>query len=95
MSENSLSCQLFELDFYMSLKSVLMPLCCVVYVCVVLSVCMCVGGYTSVRKVTETVCLQTEYYERYTQKLQKQIEDQQQLISELEAKLSATKQPPG
>ncbi|XP_073329104.1 TRAF family member-associated NF-kappa-B activator isoform X2 [Pagrus major] len=37
----------------------------------------------------------TEYYERYTQKLQKQIEDQQQLISKLEAKLSATRQPPG
>ncbi|XP_070771195.1 TRAF family member-associated NF-kappa-B activator [Enoplosus armatus] len=37
----------------------------------------------------------TEYYERYTQKLQKQIEDQQLLISKLEAKLSATRQPPG
>ncbi|XP_038576357.1 TRAF family member-associated NF-kappa-B activator [Micropterus salmoides] len=37
----------------------------------------------------------TEYYERYTQKLQKQIEDQQQLISKLEAKLSATRQPSG
>ncbi|CAJ1079301.1 TRAF family member-associated NF-kappa-B activator isoform X1 [Xyrichtys novacula] len=36
----------------------------------------------------------TEYYERYTQKLQKQIEDQQQLISKLEAKL-ATRQPSG
>lgn len=35
----------------------------------------------------------SEYYERYTQKLQKQIEDQQQLISKLEAKLSATRQP--
>uniref|UniRef100_UPI0037E79C91 TRAF family member-associated NF-kappa-B activator isoform X2 n=1 Tax=Semicossyphus pulcher TaxID=241346 RepID=UPI0037E79C91 len=35
----------------------------------------------------------TEYYERYTQKLQKQLEDQQQLISKLEAKLSATRQP--
>ncbi|XP_059199050.1 TRAF family member-associated NF-kappa-B activator isoform X2 [Centropristis striata] len=34
-----------------------------------------------------------EYYQRYTQKLQKQIEDQQQLISKLEAKLSATRQP--
>uniref|UniRef100_H3C5J3 TRAF family member-associated NFKB activator n=1 Tax=Tetraodon nigroviridis TaxID=99883 RepID=H3C5J3_TETNG len=37
----------------------------------------------------------TEYYERYTQKLQKQIEEQQLLISELEAKLSATRQHPG
>ncbi|XP_028250238.1 TRAF family member-associated NF-kappa-B activator [Parambassis ranga] len=37
----------------------------------------------------------TEYYERYTQGLQKQIEDQQQLISELEAKLSATRQSSG
>ncbi|XP_068428940.1 TRAF family member-associated NF-kappa-B activator [Clinocottus analis] len=37
----------------------------------------------------------SEYYERYTQKLQKQIEDQQQLISKLEAKLSATRQPSG
>lgn len=37
----------------------------------------------------------TEHYERYTQKLQKQIEDQQQLISKLEAKLSATRQPSG
>ncbi|KAF7668813.1 hypothetical protein LDENG_00285800 [Lucifuga dentata] len=38
----------------------------------------------------------TEYYKRYTQKLQKQIEDQQQLISKLEAHLmSATKQPSG
>lgn len=37
----------------------------------------------------------TEYYERYTQKLQKQIEDQQQLISKLEAKLLATRQPSG
>uniref|UniRef100_A0A672IDH2 Uncharacterized protein n=1 Tax=Salarias fasciatus TaxID=181472 RepID=A0A672IDH2_SALFA len=36
-----------------------------------------------------------EYYERYTQGLQKQIEDQQQLISELEAKLSATRQQSG
>ncbi|XP_041858645.1 TRAF family member-associated NF-kappa-B activator isoform X2 [Melanotaenia boesemani] len=34
----------------------------------------------------------TEYYERYTQELQKQINDQQQLISELEAKLSSTRQ---
>ncbi|CAI5656173.1 unnamed protein product [Oreochromis niloticus] len=37
----------------------------------------------------------TEYYEQYTRDLQKQIEDQQQLISELEAKLSATRQPSG
>ncbi|XP_034549228.1 TRAF family member-associated NF-kappa-B activator isoform X2 [Notolabrus celidotus] len=37
----------------------------------------------------------TEYYERYTLKLQKQIADQQQLISKLEAKLSATSQPSG
>ncbi|KAK1903305.1 TRAF family member-associated NF-kappa-B activator [Dissostichus eleginoides] len=36
----------------------------------------------------------SEYYESYTQKLQKQIEDQQQLISKLEAKLSSTRQPP-
>ncbi|XP_041720661.1 uncharacterized protein LOC121551997 [Coregonus clupeaformis] len=36
------------------------------------------------------------YYERHTQKLQKQIEDQQQLISKLKAQLiSATKQPSG
>ncbi|XP_033966402.1 TRAF family member-associated NF-kappa-B activator isoform X1 [Pseudochaenichthys georgianus] len=34
------------------------------------------------------------YYESFTQKLQKQIEDQQQLISKLEAKLSSTRQPP-
>ncbi|XP_034742471.1 TRAF family member-associated NF-kappa-B activator [Etheostoma cragini] len=37
----------------------------------------------------------SEFYERYTQKLQKQIEDQQQLISKLEAKLSATRQQSG
>lgn len=37
----------------------------------------------------------SEYYERYTQQLQKQIEDQQQLISKLEAKLSATRPPSG
>ncbi|XP_040913931.1 TRAF family member-associated NF-kappa-B activator isoform X1 [Toxotes jaculatrix] len=37
----------------------------------------------------------TEYYEEYTQTLQKQIEDQQQLISKLQAKLSATRQPSG
>ncbi|XP_074551319.1 TRAF family member-associated NF-kappa-B activator [Halichoeres trimaculatus] len=37
----------------------------------------------------------TEYYEQYTQMLQKQIADQQQLISKLEAKLSATRQPSG
>lgn len=37
----------------------------------------------------------TEYYEGYTQKLQKQIEDQQKLISTLEAKLSAARQPSG
>ncbi|XP_029315047.1 TRAF family member-associated NF-kappa-B activator [Cottoperca gobio] len=37
----------------------------------------------------------SEYYEQYTQKLQKQIEDQQQLISKLEAKLSSTKPPSG
>lgn len=47
------------------------------------------------KKITETSFLQTEYYERYTQKLQKRIEDQQQLISQLEAKLSATRQPSG
>lgn len=35
----------------------------------------------------------TEYYEQYTQKLQKQIDDQQQLISVLEAQLSATRKP--
>lgn len=46
-------------------------------------------------KIMETSFLQTEYYEGYTQKLQKQIEDQQQLISKLESKLSATRQPPG
>lgn len=37
----------------------------------------------------------TEYYEQYTQKLQKQIDDQQQLISLLEAQLSATRKPSG
>ncbi|KAM9850735.1 TRAF family member-associated NF-kappa-B activator [Aulostomus maculatus] len=37
----------------------------------------------------------TEYYERHTQKLQKQIEDQQQLISILEAQLLATRKPAG
>ncbi|XP_026232743.1 TRAF family member-associated NF-kappa-B activator [Anabas testudineus] len=37
----------------------------------------------------------TEYYEGYTQTLQKQIEDQQKLISVLQAKLSATRQPSG
>ncbi|XP_060910342.1 TRAF family member-associated NF-kappa-B activator [Labrus mixtus] len=36
-----------------------------------------------------------EKYERYTQKLQKQIEDQQQVILKLEAKLSATRQTSG
>lgn len=35
----------------------------------------------------------TEYYEGYTRKLQKQIEDQQRLISVLEAKLTALRQP--
>lgn len=35
----------------------------------------------------------TEYYEGYTRKLQKQIEDQQRLISVLEAKLSALRAP--
>lgn len=35
----------------------------------------------------------TEYYEGYTRKLQKQIEDQKRLISVLEAKLSAVRQP--
>lgn len=39
--------------------------------------------------------LQTEYYERHTQKLQKQIEDQQQLILQLEAKLSVARLPSG
>ncbi|XP_058479447.1 TRAF family member-associated NF-kappa-B activator [Solea solea] len=37
----------------------------------------------------------TEYYEGYTQTLQKQIEDQQQLITKLQAKLSATRQLSG
>ncbi|XP_037345541.2 TRAF family member-associated NF-kappa-B activator [Pungitius pungitius] len=37
----------------------------------------------------------SEHYERYTRKLQKQIQDQQQLISKLEAKLSAKRQPSG
>ncbi|XP_056144978.1 TRAF family member-associated NF-kappa-B activator isoform X2 [Lampris incognitus] len=36
----------------------------------------------------------TEYYERYTQELQKQIEHQQQLISDLEAQLILTKKQP-
>uniref|UniRef100_A0A3B3ZTF9 TRAF family member-associated NFKB activator n=1 Tax=Periophthalmus magnuspinnatus TaxID=409849 RepID=A0A3B3ZTF9_9GOBI len=36
----------------------------------------------------------TEYYEGYTRKLQKQIEDQQRLISVLEAKLTALRPPP-
>lgn len=44
---------------------------------------------------TNLMFLQTEYYERHTQKLQKQIEDQQQLILQLEAKLSAARQPSG
>ncbi|XP_019945356.2 TRAF family member-associated NF-kappa-B activator [Paralichthys olivaceus] len=35
----------------------------------------------------------TDYYEGYTQTLQKQIEDQQQLIIKLQAKLTATRQP--
>lgn len=35
----------------------------------------------------------TEYYEGYTRQLQKQIEDQQKLISALQAKLSALRQP--
>ena len=47
------------------------------------------------RKIMETSFLQTEYYEQYTQKLQKQIDDQQQLISLLEAQLSATRKPSG
>ncbi|KAF3694904.1 TRAF family member-associated NF-kappa-B activator TRAF-interacting protein [Channa argus] len=42
------------------------------------------------RKELQTM---TEYYEGYTQTLQKQIEDQQQLILILQAKLSATRQP--
>ncbi|AWP13057.1 putative TRAF family member-associated NF-kappa-B activator isoform 3 [Scophthalmus maximus] len=37
----------------------------------------------------------TEYYEGYTQTLQKQIEDQQQLITKLQAKLSSTRKPSG
>ncbi|KAM4731980.1 TRAF family member-associated NF-kappa-B activator [Anableps anableps] len=36
-----------------------------------------------------------EHYEQYTQELIKQIEDQQRLISDLETKLSATRQPSG
>ncbi|XP_015225910.1 PREDICTED: TRAF family member-associated NF-kappa-B activator [Cyprinodon variegatus] len=36
-----------------------------------------------------------EHYEQYTQELIKQIEDQQRLISDLEAKLSATRHPSG
>ncbi|XP_047225816.1 TRAF family member-associated NF-kappa-B activator isoform X1 [Girardinichthys multiradiatus] len=36
-----------------------------------------------------------ERHEQYTQELMKQIEDQQRLISDLEAKLSAARQPPG
>ncbi|XP_029348868.1 TRAF family member-associated NF-kappa-B activator isoform X2 [Echeneis naucrates] len=37
----------------------------------------------------------TQYYEVYTQTLQKRIEDQQLLISKLQAKLSAARQPSG
>lgn len=37
----------------------------------------------------------TEYYERHTQKLQKQVEDQQQLISQLKEKLLEARQPAG
>nr|XP_020450312.1 TRAF family member-associated NF-kappa-B activator isoform X3 [Monopterus albus] len=37
----------------------------------------------------------TEYYVGYTQTLEKQIKDQQLLISKLQAKLSATRQPSG
>ncbi|KAM4560922.1 TRAF family member-associated NF-kappa-B activator isoform 1-T3 [Fundulus diaphanus] len=36
-----------------------------------------------------------EHYEQYTQELIKKIEDQQRLITDLEAKLSATRQPSG
>lgn len=36
-----------------------------------------------------------EHYEQYTQELKKQIDDQQRLISDLETKLSATRQPSG
>ncbi|MEQ2205248.1 hypothetical protein XENOCAPTIV_002549 [Xenoophorus captivus] len=36
-----------------------------------------------------------ERHEQYTQELMKQIEDQQRLISDLEAKLSAARQPSG
>lgn len=37
----------------------------------------------------------TEYYERHTQKLQKQVEDQQQLISQLKEKLLEARLPAG
>nr|XP_057937979.1 TRAF family member-associated NF-kappa-B activator isoform X2 [Doryrhamphus excisus] len=37
----------------------------------------------------------TEHYQRYTEKLLKQVEDQQQLISQLKAQLSASMQPSG
>ncbi|XP_054643877.1 TRAF family member-associated NF-kappa-B activator isoform X2 [Dunckerocampus dactyliophorus] len=37
----------------------------------------------------------TEHYQQYTQKLLKQIEDQQQLISQLKAQLPATRTPAG
>uniref|UniRef100_A0A3Q2YJ91 Tbk1/Ikki binding domain-containing protein n=1 Tax=Hippocampus comes TaxID=109280 RepID=A0A3Q2YJ91_HIPCM len=39
--------------------------------------------------------VKTEYYQQYTQELQRQIEDQQQLIGQLKAQLSATRQPSG
>ena len=46
--------------------------------------------------ITEILLLQTEYYERYTLKLQQQIEDQNQQISRLQAELiSATNHASG
>ncbi|XP_077473317.1 TRAF family member-associated NF-kappa-B activator [Stigmatopora argus] len=37
----------------------------------------------------------TQYYQKHTQKLQKQIEDQQQLIAQLKAQLSTARKPSG
>ncbi|XP_061143562.1 TRAF family member-associated NF-kappa-B activator isoform X3 [Syngnathus typhle] len=43
----------------------------------------------------QNVCLQSDYYQQYTQKLQRQIEDQQQLIAQLKAQLSTARKPSG
>lgn len=41
------------------------------------------------------MCVQTEHFQRYTQQLEKKIEDQEQEISELKAQLNSVKHASG